>query len=96
MKINKDELLRIAEQAHIYLGENEIEIMRQNVNNILEYVSVLDKYQLDTNADGQTVTPENRFREDIAKPSASLQDALHNAPKKNEFFFKVPKMLDND
>jgi len=37
---------------------------------------------------------KNVFREDCVKPSLSKEESLSNAPKRNEVFFKVPKMLE--
>jgi aspartyl/glutamyl-tRNA(Asn/Gln) amidotransferase C subunit len=36
---------------------------------------------------------ENRFREDTAHESLDVTEALQNAPKHNDVFFKVPKVL---
>jgi aspartyl-tRNA(Asn)/glutamyl-tRNA(Gln) amidotransferase subunit C len=36
----------------------------------------------------------NAFREDIAMPSVSTKEALANSPAKNDYFFKVPKVLE--
>jgi aspartyl-tRNA(Asn)/glutamyl-tRNA(Gln) amidotransferase subunit C len=35
----------------------------------------------------------NVFREDVPHTSLSRDEALSNAPKRNEGFFKVPKVL---
>jgi aspartyl-tRNA(Asn)/glutamyl-tRNA(Gln) amidotransferase subunit C len=35
----------------------------------------------------------NAFREDVAGECLTTEEALRNAPKKNEAFIKVPKVL---
>ena len=35
----------------------------------------------------------NVFRDDKVKPSVPTEEALKNAPDKNESFFKVPKVI---
>ena len=67
------------------------------LNKILEYVEKLN--ELDT----ENVKPlshpiegVNVFREDIVQPSVDREDALKNAPSKNEEFFKVPKVIGGD
>ncbi|MFO7446129.1 MAG: Asp-tRNA(Asn)/Glu-tRNA(Gln) amidotransferase subunit GatC, partial [Ignavibacteriaceae bacterium] len=35
----------------------------------------------------------NAFREDGVKPGVSREEALRNAPEKDESFFKVPKVI---
>ena len=36
------------------------------------------------------------FREDIVEPSVNREEALKNAPSKNDEFFKVPKVIGGD
>jgi aspartyl-tRNA(Asn)/glutamyl-tRNA(Gln) amidotransferase subunit C len=36
----------------------------------------------------------NRLREDVAVQSISHEEALHNAPKKDSDYFRIPKVLD--
>ena len=37
---------------------------------------------------------QNRWRTDEVKPSLNLHDALLNSTRKNEIFFKVPKVIE--
>jgi aspartyl-tRNA(Asn)/glutamyl-tRNA(Gln) amidotransferase subunit C len=69
--------------------------MRAQLDAILTYIDKLN--QLDT----RDVTPTshvipmtNVFREDVALPSLSQDQALANAPDRQEAFFRVPRILE--
>ena len=97
MSVTRKEVEHIAELAHLQLNESELEEYTLQLNKILEYVEKLN--ELDT----ENVKPlshpvegENVFREDIIQSSVNREDALKNAPSKNEEFFKVPKVIGGD
>ena len=64
---------------------------------ILEYVEQLN--QVDTTDVEPTAHPlhlRNVFRDDEPRPSIGPAAALANAPKSEQTFFRVPKVLDRD
>jgi aspartyl-tRNA(Asn)/glutamyl-tRNA(Gln) amidotransferase subunit C len=97
MSVTRKQVEHIAELARLNLDENELEEYTTQLNQILEYVEKLN--ELDT----ENVKPlshpvegTNVFREDELKPSISREEALKNAPSKDEEFFKVPKVIGGD
>lgn len=97
MAVTKKEVEQIAELARLQLDESELEDYTIHLNKILEYVEKLN--ELDT----ENVKPlshpiegENVFREDVAKTSVDREEALKNAPSKDDEFFKVPKVIGGD
>lgn len=97
MAVSKKEVEHIAELARLELSEQEIESYTTQLNKILEYMDKLR--ELDT----ENVIPlshpiegTNVFREDEVKPSIDREEALKNAPSKDEEFFKVPKVIGGD
>ena len=97
MSITRKEVEHIAELARLQFNENEYEEYTIQLNKILEYVEKLN--ELDT----ENVMPlshpvegANVFREDVVEPSVNSEEALKNAPSKNEEFFKVPKVIGGD
>lgn len=97
MAVTKKEVEQIAELARLQLDESELEDYTIQLNKILEYVEKLN--ELDT----ENVKPlshpiegENVFREDIVEPSVDREEALKNAPSKDDEFFKVPKVIGGD
>lgn len=84
-----------ADLAHLKYDSTELVEFENQFEKILDYVSTIEKLDLDgVEPLSHVVTTENVFREDVAKESLSLKDALVNAPKKNDNFFKVPKVIE--
>jgi aspartyl-tRNA(Asn)/glutamyl-tRNA(Gln) amidotransferase subunit C len=97
MAVTRKEVEHIAELARLQLNESELEEYTLQLNKILEYVEKLN--ELDTENIkplSHPVEGENVFREDIVHPSVDREDALKNAPSKNDEFFKVPKVIGGD
>ena len=97
MSITRKEVEHIAHLAKLNLKESEIEEFTGDLNQILEYIDKLN--ELDT----ENVKPlshpvgnTNVFREDTVKKSVERTDALKNAPKADDEFFKVPKVISSE
>ena len=94
MSVTLKDVEHIAKLARLDFTESEKEKFTHQLNAILAYVEQLNK--LDTS----TVEPLSHviglgdvFREDSIRPGLSQEEALRNAPAKNEKFFKVPKVI---
>ena len=97
MSVTRKKVEHIAELARLQLDESELEEYTNQLNKILEYVEKLN--ELDTENIKPLSHPVegiNVFREDELKPSIDREEALKNAPSKNEEFFKVPKVIGGD
>jgi len=93
--MTKEELLDYANSIQISLTSEETILIHLQMNNILDYVSVLEDYDcLDAEEFLFAINDVNRLREDISQPSIPLADTLQNAANKNENFFKVPKVIE--
>jgi len=89
------EIQHIADLAKLSFNADEIEQFNAQFSQIIEYISIIDKLQLDDVEEvANLYESRNAFRKDIVEPSLPKEDALFNAPKHNEVFFKVPKMLE--
>jgi len=94
MAVTKQEVEKIAELARLEFNENEIEHLTKDMNQILLHMDKLN--ELDTSDVEPLARPievSNVFREDKCKPSIRREDALKNAPDKDEEHFKVPKVI---
>mgnify|MGYP002355195339 FL=1 len=93
--IGKKEIEHIAALAHLKFDDDELTKFSSQFSNIVNYVSSIEKLNLE-NIEPMTrpTDAKNVFREDIVQPSISKEDALKNAPKRNEMFFKVPKVIE--
>ena len=94
MPVTKKDVEKIAELAQLKFSEEDLESFTSQMNEILNYMEKLN--ELDTeNVEplSHPVEQTNVFREDELKPSISTEDALKNAPAKDEHYFKVPKVI---
>ncbi len=93
----KDTVKHIAELAKLEFKEGEIDLFSEQFKEIVEYIDTLNEVELsDIEPLAQITDFENVLRQDVVQPSISLEDALKNAPKKNENFFKVPKVIEQE
>ncbi len=94
--MTQDELKHLEQLSALYIDTKEQKKTLDKLNSVVEYISILDNYQFKDNMepDEQMTDSLNRWREDEAKPSISLEEALSNATRKNENFFKVPKVIE--
>jgi aspartyl-tRNA(Asn)/glutamyl-tRNA(Gln) amidotransferase subunit C len=94
MAITIKDVEHIAKLAKLEFTDAEKEKFTHQMNQILEYMDQLNS--LDTsNVEplSHVIELSNVFRMDEVKPGVSTEEALKNAPEKNEHFFKVPKVI---
>jgi aspartyl-tRNA(Asn)/glutamyl-tRNA(Gln) amidotransferase subunit C len=94
MAVTIKDVEHIAALAKLEFTEAEKEKFTHQMNQILDYMNKLNS--LDTSAVeplSHVIELSNVFREDEVKPGVSTEEALRNAPEKNEQFFKVPKVI---
>jgi aspartyl-tRNA(Asn)/glutamyl-tRNA(Gln) amidotransferase subunit C len=103
MKITREEVLRVAELAHLGLTAEEIEIYRGHLDSILSYVDKLQELDITNIAPmSQVLQPEAgtvsdshpELREDILRPCDVGEATLAGAPDAAKPFFRVPKVID--
>lgn len=97
MSVTKKDVEHIAKLARLKVTEEEVEHYTGQLNQILEYVEKLN--ELDTeNVEplSHPVENTNVFREDKLKLSTKTEEALKNAPDKDDQHFKVPKVINQD
>lgn len=95
MVIERDELLKLAELARIYLEDVEIEGVNQDVNRLIEYLSVLSKLDLSgLEMNPHSVDLEGILRDDSQHPGLNRSEALSQAPESSAGLFIVPSILE--
>ena len=91
----KDIVMKTATLAHLEFNAEEIDKFADSFKNVLEYVDTINKIDLSGVEPLAHINEAfNNFREDVEKPSIPIASALKNAPKKNDNFYKVPKVLE--
>ena len=104
MKISREDVLRVAELAHLGLSPEEIETYRGQLDGILSYIDKLKELDI-TNVEpmaqviyapaasaAESNHPE--LREDVVKPCDVSGPILSGAPDAAKPFFRVPKVIE--
>ena len=94
MAITIKDVEHIAKLAKLEFTGAEKEKLTLQMNQILDYMEKLDSLDTDNIEPlSHVIELSNVFRSDEVKPGVSTEDALKNAPAKDEQFFKVPKVI---
>ncbi|NJD78710.1 MAG: Asp-tRNA(Asn)/Glu-tRNA(Gln) amidotransferase subunit GatC [Candidatus Methanoperedens sp.] len=92
--ISRKDLEHIGWLARIELSEDDKDKYTPKLNSVLDYFGELDKVDTEGVQPTYHVLPmSNVFREDSPAKSLSQEEALSNAPKKQDGFFKAPRMM---
>ncbi|TNE32848.1 Asp-tRNA(Asn)/Glu-tRNA(Gln) amidotransferase subunit GatC [bacterium] len=94
MENTKEIIENVSKLAHLEFNEEELQAITPQFSKILDYIDILSKIDLEgvepmTHVSDAT----NVFRDDVVKESITVEEALKNAPKHNDIFFKVPKVF---
>ena len=94
MKINEEEIKKIAFHSRLEFDNKDLEKMNDSMNSILTHMEELKQY--DTEGVVPTAHAVEQFnvtRKDIPHESLSNEEALSNAPEREDGYFKVPKII---
>lgn len=92
--VTRETVMKVAELAKLRLDESRIDEFTEQFSRLLEYIGEIDTMELDGVEPLVHITDStNVFREDVPHEPLGREEALKNAPKRNEGFFKVPKVL---
>jgi len=95
MAISKKDVQYVADLARIELTEQELNKFSKQLENILEYIDKLKEVDISgVLPTSHVLNIKNVFRDDVVKPSIKIEDFLKSAPKKEDTFFKVPKVIE--
>jgi len=94
MEINRDSLLKIAHLARLNISNESEKEMLDGLNDMIKWVEKLREVDTEGVVPLTNMSQEvNSWCEDEVKLEISREQALKNAPKKDNEFFKVPKVL---
>lgn len=94
MKITTEEAQKIALLSRLSFADEDLEKMRDSMNSILTYMEELNQYDTtDVAPTVHAVEQYNVMREDVSHQSFRNEEALMNAPEKEDGYFKVPKII---
>jgi aspartyl-tRNA(Asn)/glutamyl-tRNA(Gln) amidotransferase subunit C len=86
----------VAELARLELKPEEKRLFQQQLETVVRYVEKigqLDVSGIEPTLHGQALV--NVFREDVVVPSFDRERALANAPSRNGYEFKLPKIVED-
>jgi aspartyl-tRNA(Asn)/glutamyl-tRNA(Gln) amidotransferase subunit C len=107
MKITREDVVRVAQLAHLELSPDEVEMYRGQLDEILTYIGKLEQLdvsdvepmaQLLPRATAHTSNPgeqlDTELRDDVVGPCNVADAILAQAPHAAKPFFRVPKVID--
>jgi aspartyl-tRNA(Asn)/glutamyl-tRNA(Gln) amidotransferase subunit C len=100
MKINREDVLRVAELAQLELTPDEVVKYQGQLDKILEYIGKLNELNVSkVEPMAQVLLPEAEgdtpsLRPDEPRPCNTAQEILKNAPDAARPFFRVPKVIE--
>lgn len=96
-RISHDEVQHIAHLARLRLTDTECAAFGKQLSSILDYVEKLNELNTEgVEPTAHAVDCRNVFGEDEPAEPLGADRVLANAPDKEDAFFKVPKVLDQD
>lgn len=100
MKISREDVVRVAELAHLELSSEEVETYRGQLDEILTYVGKLEELDV-TNVEpmaqvlfGAAGDAHPELRDDVLRPCDVAGAVLSGAPDAAKPFFRVPKVIE--
>lgn len=97
MTITGEDIEKLAKLARIDISNKEKELMRKDIESILEYVGHIKNIEQNISADVKREIPalKNVMREDVVthKPGEFSEDLLSLAPSREGNYLKVKKIL---
>lgn len=93
--MNTSEVAHIASLSKLHFSDTELETFAKEFTELVSYVEIINHLEIESVEPlEQIVSTDGLLREDIGRPSLTTKEALLNAPKKSDTFFKVPKVLE--
>lgn len=95
MNIDKETVEKVAHLARLELAEDEKETMIADMNKILGFMDKLNEINTSGIEPLVYMTNEiNTVREDVIKQEVTHEEALLNAPKHDNDYFLVAKVIE--
>lgn len=95
MKIDRTTLDKIAHLARLEIDEKDAQKMMDDMNKMVSFVEKLNEVDTVGVDPLTTMSHEvNALRDDEIKDQLTKEEVLKNAPKRDEQFFRVPKVLE--
>lgn len=96
MPISREDVRRIAELARLEIPEGELDRMRAELSEVIDFVAALNRLDL-TECEPTSFAPRDApLREDVVNGRRlGAEAALAAAPDREDGFFRVPPIVEN-
>ena len=94
MQVSREEILHIANLAHLNLNEEEIDTYLKHLQEILNFANVVNNAPIE--GLNETIGANdnyNVFRKDEIRKFEDRESLLQNAPEQERGMFKIPKVI---
>lgn len=97
-RVTPEVVEHVARLARLALAADERERLRLQLDRILEHIQHLNELETEAVEPTFHVVPahKNVFREDEPRPALDRELALQNAPDRQDGFFRVPRIIEDD
>jgi aspartyl-tRNA(Asn)/glutamyl-tRNA(Gln) amidotransferase subunit C len=97
MKLSREEVLHIARLARMGISDDEVDKLSEQLSDILDNFEVLQQVKTDdVLPTAQSIALNNVTRDDTIAASYSPDDILSNAPRREEDYFKIHAVLEDE
>lgn len=94
IQVTEELIQQVAKNARLTLTKEEVRRFVPQFKEILHHFSKISKVPTENVPLAlQPIQMRNRLRNDLVKPSLSVEDALFNTKHKKENYFKGPKIV---
>ena len=94
-EITSDEIRHLALLCRVSMSDDDVELMREQMSDILGAVGVLNQVDTDgVEPTGHSVDLVSVMRDDEVRPSTDMEDILANAPNREDDFIRVRAVLE--
>lgn len=93
--ITKDQVKKVADLARLAISEKETEMFTEQLSSILKYAKKINELNTeDVEPTTHGIDLKNVLRKDESKQWITSEEALKNAPDKQDGHFRVPSILE--
>ena len=90
--LSRDQVLHVAKLARLQLSDEEVDRYAGELSKVVDWIDSIGELGdlSDVPPTSHVVAIENRFREDVPRPSLPVEEALRPAPDAGDGGFRVP------
>ena len=93
--LSVEEIRQISVLTRIAMTEDELDVMRAQMSNILDSVAILNEVNTeDVEPTGHSVNIKSVMREDQRQDSLTQDETLSNAPQRDGSFIRIKAVLE--